>query len=226
MVRSRLASGEARPFPASFTEHPAPKRSVEELRDLWFWAARVCYKIGAGLIFGNGDILISKHWVEVIDQQHRSGSDLCHYHLVWRQSSTRQSFLYWLDHGEGKLLDLESCPRKNLNKGNILYCRPSQSARHLVTIENGLLRYAFSGELVQAPTQWRGIVAWKRLSPADKARAKAEGRKPDYQRWICVMSCKRIFYVGLKRRGLFQHSSFLAGAATLFAGLIEVVRSA
>jgi len=37
-------------------------------------------------------------------------------------------------------------------------------------------------------------------------------------KWIFVLSTSRKLYVGRKRAGCFQHSSFLAGAATTFAG--------
>lgn len=37
-------------------------------------------------------------------------------------------------------------------------------------------------------------------------------------KWIFVLSTSRNLYVGQKRKGSFQHSSFLAGAATTAAG--------
>ena len=37
-------------------------------------------------------------------------------------------------------------------------------------------------------------------------------------KWIFVLSTSRCLYVGQKKKGLFQHSSFLAGAATTAAG--------
>jgi len=37
-------------------------------------------------------------------------------------------------------------------------------------------------------------------------------------KWIFVLSTSATLYVGRKRVGCFQHSSFLAGAATIFAG--------
>lgn len=41
----------------------------------------------------------------------------------------------------------------------------------------------------------------------------AEGSK-----WIFVLSSSRILYVGEKIKGQFQHSSFLAGGATISSG--------
>lgn len=39
-------------------------------------------------------------------------------------------------------------------------------------------------------------------------------------KWIFVLSPSRILYVGQKEKGHFQHSSFLAGAATIASGRI------
>ena len=41
----------------------------------------------------------------------------------------------------------------------------------------------------------------------------AEGTK-----WIFVLSTSRSLYVGKKKKGVFQHSSFLSGGATTAAG--------
>ncbi|KAJ6859640.1 hypothetical protein NC652_041815 [Populus alba x Populus x berolinensis] len=40
----------------------------------------------------------------------------------------------------------------------------------------------------------------------------------DDTRWIFVLSTSRSLYVGQKKKGVFQHSSFLAGGATTAAG--------
>lgn len=37
-------------------------------------------------------------------------------------------------------------------------------------------------------------------------------------KWIFVLSTSRALYVGQKRKGVFQHSSFLSGGATTAAG--------
>jgi len=37
-------------------------------------------------------------------------------------------------------------------------------------------------------------------------------------KWIFVLSSSRILYVGQKKKGQFQHSSFLAGGATIASG--------
>lgn len=40
----------------------------------------------------------------------------------------------------------------------------------------------------------------------------------DGSKWIFVLSTSRQLYVGRKRKGVFQHSSFLSGGATKAAG--------
>lgn len=58
-------------------------------------------------------------------------------------------------------------------------------------VENGKLAYRQTGVLVNT----------------------VEGSK-----WIFVLSTSRALYVGQKKKGVFQHSSFLSGGATTAAG--------
>lgn len=41
-------------------------------------------------------------------------------------------------------------------------------------------------------------------------------------KWIFVLSTSKTLYVGKKKKGTFQHSSFLAGGATTAAGRLVV----
>lgn len=45
---------------------------------------------------------------------------------------------------------------------------------------------------------------------------------PEDVKWIFVLSASKILFVGQKKKGTFQHSSFLAGGATLSAGRLVV----
>jgi hypothetical protein len=45
---------------------------------------------------------------------------------------------------------------------------------------------------------------------------------PKDAKWIFVLSTSKTLYIGLKNKGTFQHSSFLAGGATLSAGRLVV----
>ena len=62
-----------------------------------------------------------------------------------------------------------------------------------VIVENGKLLYKQSGALLKT----------------------TEGSK-----WIFVLSTSRKLYVAEKKKGVFQHSSFLAGGATIAAGRV------
>lgn len=42
-------------------------------------------------------------------------------------------------------------------------------------------------------------------------------------KWIFVLSTSRTLYIGEKKKGLFQHSSFLAGGATIASGRLVAV---
>lgn len=46
---------------------------------------------------------------------------------------------------------------------------------------------------------------------------------PEDTKWIFVLSTSKIMYIGMKKKGMFQHSSFLAGGATLSAGRLVVI---
>ena len=43
-----------------------------------------------------------------------------------------------------------------------------------------------------------------------------------HAKWIFVLSTSKTLYVGKKKKGTFQHSSFLAGGATSAAGRLVV----
>lgn len=46
--------------------------------------------------------------------------------------------------------------------------------------------------------------------------------EPTDTKWIFVLSTSKTLYVGKKKKGEFQHSSFLAGGATSAAGRLVV----
>jgi len=67
----------------------------------------------------------------------------------------------------------------------------NERAAYEVVVEDGRLAYLQSGLLVNTT---------------------------DESKWIFVLSTSRSLYVGQKKKGQFQHSSFLAGGATSAAG--------
>ncbi|KVI12215.1 hypothetical protein Ccrd_009351 [Cynara cardunculus var. scolymus] len=97
----------------------------------------------------------------------------------------------WLDVGDGKEVNLEKCPRARMQRQCIKYLGPNERESYEVIVEDGKLIFRQSGLLLET----------------------IEGSK-----WIFVLSTTRNLYVGQKMKGLFQHSSFLAGGATTAAG--------
>ncbi|URE40866.1 calmodulin-binding protein [Musa troglodytarum] len=128
-----------------------------------------------------------------IDPRHRYGHNLHLYYDVWFASESTQPFFYWLDVGDGREVNIAECPRSTLQKQFITYLGPKEREAYEVTVRNGKLVYKQSERLLNT----------------------TQGSK-----WIFVLSTSRSLYVGKKKKGTFQHSSFLAGGATTAAGRI------
>ncbi|GMN53083.1 hypothetical protein TIFTF001_022226 [Ficus carica] len=126
-----------------------------------------------------------------IDPRHRYGHNLHLYYDIWFESESTQPFFYWLDIGDGKEINVEKCPRTVLQRQCITYLGPKEREAYEVKVIDGKLVYWQSGLPVNTK----------------------EGSK-----WIFVLSTTRALYVGQKKKGTFQHSSFLAGGATTAAG--------
>ncbi|XP_052885904.1 IQ domain-containing protein IQM4-like isoform X2 [Gossypium arboreum] len=172
----------------SFFEIEKPESAVSR----WVRAKTKAAKVGKGLSKDEkAKKLALQHWLEAIDPRHRYGHNLHMYYDVWFSSESTQPFFYWLDVGDGKEVNLEKCPRKKLQQQCITYLGPKEREEYEVIIENGRLAYRQSG------------------SPVDTTGE---------SKWIFVLSTSRALYVGQKKKGKFQHSSFLAGGATTAAG--------
>ncbi|KAK9014145.1 hypothetical protein V6N11_005314 [Hibiscus sabdariffa] len=153
-------------------------------------------KVGKGLSKDvKGQQLALRHWLEAIDPRHRYGHNLHFYYDVWFESASSQPFFYWLDVGDGKAVSLDKCPRLVLHRQCIKYLGPKEREAYEVILEKGKLIYKQNKEAVNT----------------------REGSK-----WIFVLSTCRVLYVGEKVKGLFQHSSFLAGGATVASGRLVV----
>ena len=68
-----------------------------------------------------------------------------------------------------------------------------------VVVEEGKFFYKNSGEMLQTSS----------MEESDS-------------KWIFVLSTSKVLYIGKKKKGVFQHSSFLAGGATVAAGRLVV----
>nr|CAN81630.1 hypothetical protein VITISV_000215 [Vitis vinifera] len=172
----------------SFFNIEKPETAVSR----WARASTRAAKVGKGLSKDEkAKKLALRHWLEAIDPRHRYGHNLHLYYDVWFHSESSQPFFYWLDVGDGKELNLEKCSRAVLQRQCIKYLAPKEREAYEVIVEDGKLVYWRSGELVNT----------------------VEGSK-----WIFVLSTSRNMYVAEKKKGRFQHSSFLAGGATTAAG--------
>ncbi|KAJ9555485.1 hypothetical protein OSB04_010099 [Centaurea solstitialis] len=162
----------------------------------WSRARTRAAKVGKGLSKNSkAQKLALQHWLEAIDPRHRYGHNLHFYYGQWLHSQSKEPFFYWLDIGEGKEVNLvEKCPRSKLQQQCIKYLGPMERKEYEVVIENGKLLYKQTGEYIDTTGTSKG------------------------SKWIFVLSTSRTLYVGIKKKGLFQHSSFLAGGATLAAG--------
>ncbi|KAI4348992.1 hypothetical protein L6164_009651 [Bauhinia variegata] len=155
-------------------------------------------KVGKGLSKdAKAQKLAFQHWIEAIDPRHRYGHNLHYYYEEWCKSDAGQPFFYWLDAGDGSKLDLEECPRSKLRKQCIKYLGPQERKHYEYIVEEGKILHEQSGDLLHT-------------------REDSEGAK-----WIFVMSTAKKLYAGKKKKGLFHHSSFLAGGVTLAAGRLE-----
>ncbi|KAB2607526.1 hypothetical protein D8674_007243 [Pyrus ussuriensis x Pyrus communis] len=166
----------------------------------WSRARTRAAKVGKGLSKNEkAQKLALQHWLEAIDPRHRYGHNLHFYYVEWLHCQSREPFFYWLDIGEGKEVNLvEKCPRSKLQQQCIKYLGPMERMAYEVVVEDGKLFYKQSGELLHTTGE------------------------SDDTKWIFVLSASRSLYVGKKKKGTFQHSSFLAGGATSAAGRLVV----
>ncbi|KAL6518310.1 hypothetical protein OROMI_034011 [Orobanche minor] len=100
-----------------------------------------------------------------------------------------------LDSGHGKKIDLVECSRAQLQRFCIRYLGHKEREEYEVIIQNGKFIYKQNGGLLNTP----------------------KGMK-----YIYVLSTSRKVFVGIKNKGVFQHSSFLAGATVISAGRLVV----
>ncbi|KAG9051553.1 hypothetical protein FS837_004063 [Tulasnella sp. UAMH 9824] len=112
-------------------------------------------------------ILETQHWLELIDSKHRYGSNLKYYHRRWIEDDTKENFFQWLDHGGGKDLDLQQCPRERLESERIIYLSAEQRLNYLTKIDSqGRLRWARNNEFVDTtPNRWKDAGEGKGIIP-------------------------------------------------------------
>ncbi|XP_078434084.1 IQ calmodulin-binding motif family protein [Wolffia australiana] len=175
----------------SFFNYP----QQETVQSRWNRVSSNAAKIGKGTFGVDKAVnLAFQHWLEAIDARHRYGHNLQKYYERWCDSTDGEPFFFWLDAGEGRDVDLPECPRTKLREQCIAYLGPKERVQFEYVPKDGKLVHKLTG----APLH---------TNPEQKSG-----------KWIFVMSTSRQLYAGQKKKGHFQHSSFLAGGATLAAG--------
>ncbi|CAI5723036.1 unnamed protein product [Hyaloperonospora brassicae] len=152
-------------------------------------------------------------WLEALDVQHRYGFHLRAFHRTWKLEMAREgqlltdqddaSFFHWLDHGQGRFVDLPECSQQYLRSTRVEYCTEAQ--REDYEIEFALL--PCSNE--------------KKIS-VRYAASKQVVHTDDRSKWIFVLDLCGRLYLGRKRKGRFHHSSFVSGAPIFAAGKIAI----
>ncbi|XP_010426915.1 PREDICTED: IQ domain-containing protein IQM3 [Camelina sativa] len=179
----------------SFFDYSRPETAVSR----WNRVSLNASKVGKGLsIVDKAQKLAFQHWIEAIDPRHRYGHNLHKYYEEWCKADAGQPFFYWLDVGGGIDLELNECPRSKLKQQCIRYLGPQEREEYEYVIIEGKIVHKLTGKFLHT---MHG----------------SEGTK-----WIFVMSTFKKLYAGLKKKGRFHHSSFLAGGATLAAGRVIV----
>lgn len=156
-------------------------------------------KVGKGLSKdAKAQKLAFQHWIEAIDPRHRYGHSLHLYYEEWCKAEAGQPFFYWLDIGDGKEVDLPKCPRSKLRQQCIKYLGPQEREQYEYVVVEGKIVHQQTGKFLDTNNGLPGA------------------------KWIFVMSTSERLYAGEKKKGVFHHSTFLAGGATLAAGRLVV----
>ncbi|XP_020691024.1 IQ domain-containing protein IQM3 isoform X1 [Dendrobium catenatum] len=174
----------------SFFDYSKPESAISR----WNRISIIASKVGQGLSKDSKALKLAfQHWIEAIDPRHRYGHNLHFYYEKWCDSDAGQPFFYWLDLGDGKNVELKECPRSLLRQQCIKYLGPQEREHYEYVLANGKIVHKRTAQPLD--TKW-----------------------PKGAKWIFVMSTSRRLYAGVKKRGMFQHSSFLAGGSTVVAG--------
>ncbi|KAG8647073.1 hypothetical protein MANES_09G059000v8 [Manihot esculenta] len=156
-------------------------------------------RVGKGLSKDDKALKLAfQHWIEAIDPRHRYGHNLHIYYEEWCKTNSGQPFFYWLDIGDGKELDLQECPRSKLRQQCVKYLGPQEREQYEYIVAEGKITHKQTGILLDTSNGPMGA------------------------KWIFVMSTSKRLYAGEKKKGIFHHSSFLAGGVTLAAGRLTV----
>ncbi|CAK7229484.1 hypothetical protein SCUCBS95973_007238 [Sporothrix curviconia] len=146
-------------------------------------------RVSAARVRRRKDALIMglQYFLEMIDVKHRYGANLRVYHEEWKRSDTKENFFYWLDYGEGRLIDTAACPRERLDREQVRYLSREERQYYQVKIDKeGRLCWAKNGARIDTTAKYKdsihGIVpvddptpAFQRVLPTSLGEDAAHG---------------------------------------------------
>ncbi|WP_342363001.1 hypothetical protein [Terrarubrum flagellatum] len=160
------------------------------------------------------------NWLEVIDTDHRRGAELKPLFQAWLNSNETCSFWTYLDKQAPSV-------KKDLEKVEVHY-NDDLIFRALfeVNFDNGVM-YSRMSPLVQAmivhKLPRRKVFIDAIEQPLDTSTWPSAALIGFTSGWACfVLSAQHVLYAGIHMGGQFHHTSFLAGAPVLAAGMIQV----
>ena len=104
-------------------------------------------------------IMDLQYFLEMVDLKHRYGSNLRAYHGEWKKSDTKENFFFWLDHGEGRFIDCQGCPRERLDREQVRYLSKEERLHYLVKIdEEGRLCWAKNGAYIDTTVKFKDSI--------------------------------------------------------------------
>ncbi|GAB9464560.1 hypothetical protein Gpo141_00001989 [Globisporangium polare] len=160
-------------------------------------------------------------WLEALDEQHRYGFHLRAFHRAWKDAKASHaaesdkrnaSFFYWLDHGDGKALELPECTRQALQSMCVQYCDAEARKPFQVRFKSMPAAHKEGAEDATAAA----------VVLAEYAETQELVQTDELSKWIFVVDLAGTMFLGRKRKGVFHHSSFVSGAPIFAAGKIMI----
>ncbi|KND91077.1 hypothetical protein TOPH_04351 [Tolypocladium ophioglossoides CBS 100239] len=107
-----------------------------------------------------------QYFLEMVDSKHRYGSNLRMYHEEWKKSDTAENFFYWLDYGQGKHIQLDTCPRDRLEREQVRYLSREERHYYLARVDTeGRLCWARTGARIDTTEEYKDSIHG--IVPAD-----------------------------------------------------------
>ncbi|KUI70348.1 hypothetical protein VM1G_05832 [Cytospora mali] len=108
----------------------------------------------------NARMMGLQYFLEMVDLKHRYGSNLRQYHEQWKNNSdTSENFFYWLDYGQGRNVELATCPRERLERERVRYLSREERQYYLAMVDSeGRLCWAKNGQRIDTTEKWKDSI--------------------------------------------------------------------